>query len=34
MMLHVFVKKSVKTPTKELKIARDTMKEVQADADA
>lgn len=34
MMLHAFVKKSVKTPTKELNIARDRMKEVQADADA
>ncbi len=34
MMLHAFVKKSVKTSTKELKIARDRMKEVQADADA
>ena len=34
MMLHAFVKKSEKTPTKELKIAYDRMKEVQADADA
>ena len=34
MMLHAFVKKSEKTPTKELKIAHDRMKEVQADADA
>jgi phage-related protein len=34
MMLDAFVKKSEKTPTKELKIARDRMKEVQADADA
>jgi len=34
MMLHAFVKKSAKTPDKELKIARDRMKEVQADADA
>jgi phage-related protein len=33
MMLHAFMKKSVKTPTKELKIARDRMKEVQANAD-
>ena len=33
-MLHAFVKKSVKTSTKELKIARDRMKEVQTDADA
>ena len=34
MMLHAFMKKSAKTPAKELKIARDRMKEVQADADA
>ena len=34
MMLHAFVKKSAKTPAKELKIARDRMKEVQTDADA
>src|SRR5689334_12302544 len=34
MMLHAFVKKSARTPAKELKIARDRMKEVQADADA
>ena len=34
MMLHAFVKKSEKMPTKELKIAHDRMKEVQADADA
>ncbi len=33
MMLHTFVKKSVKTPTQELKVAHDRMKEVQADAD-
>jgi phage-related protein len=33
MMLHAFVKKSAKTPAKELKIARDRMKEVRADAD-
>jgi phage-related protein len=29
-MLHAFVKKSAKTPRKELKVARDRMKEVQA----
>ena len=34
MMLHAFVKKSAKTPAKELKIARERMKEVQADDDA
>jgi phage-related protein len=34
MMLHAFVKKSAKTPAKELKIARDRMREVQADDDA
>src|SRR5437588_829325 len=34
LMLHVFVKKSAKTPAKELKIARERMKEVQADDDA
>jgi phage-related protein len=34
MMLHAFVKKSEKTPPKELKIARDRMKEVQTNADA
>jgi phage-related protein len=34
MMLHAFVKKSAKTPTRELKIARQRMREVQADADA
>lgn len=34
MMLHAFVKKSAKTPTQELKIARDRMTEVQSDADA
>src|SRR5438067_7345709 len=33
MMLHAFVKKSAKTPPKELKIARQRMKEVQADDD-
>jgi phage-related protein len=30
MMLHAFVKQSAKTPSKELKVARDRMKEVQA----
>ena len=30
MMLHAFVKKSAKTPSKELKIARERMREVQA----
>jgi phage-related protein len=34
MMLHVFVKKSPKTPAKELNIARARLKEVHADADA
>jgi phage-related protein len=34
MMLHAFVKKSAKTPAKELEIARDRIREVQADADA
>jgi phage-related protein len=34
MMLHAFVKKSAKTPAKELKAARNRMKEVQADDDA
>jgi phage-related protein len=34
MMLHCFVKKSAKTPAKELKIAHKRMKEVQADDDA
>jgi len=34
MMLHAFVKKSAKTPAKELKNARDRMKEVQTNADA
>jgi phage-related protein len=33
MMLHSFVKKSAKTPAKELKVARKRMKEVQADDD-
>lgn len=34
MMLHAFAKKSAKAPARELKIARDRMKEVQADADS
>jgi phage-related protein len=34
MMLHAFVKKSAKTPAKELKVARERMKEVQANDDA
>ena len=34
MMLHAFVKKSAKTPPRELKIARGRMKEVQANDDA
>src|SRR5438445_5430862 len=34
MMLHAFVKKSAKTPAKELKIARNRMSEVQANEDA
>jgi phage-related protein len=34
MMLHAFVKKSAKTPAKELKIARQRKKEAQADANA
>ena len=34
MMLHAFMKKSAKTPISDLKIARDRMKEVQADADS
>ena len=34
MMLHALVKKSAKTPAKELKIARARMKEVNKDADA
>ncbi len=33
MMLHAFVKKSARTPGKDLKIARDRMKEVRTDAD-
>jgi phage-related protein len=34
MMLHSLIKKSAKTPAKELTIARKRMKEVQADDDA
>src|SRR3954464_3404444 len=34
MMLHAFVKKSAKTPARELKVARERMKEVQANDDA
>lgn len=34
MMLHAFVKKSQKTPAKELNLARARLEEVQADADA
>jgi phage-related protein len=34
MMLHAFVKKSTKTPAKELKIARQRMREVQSNDDA
>jgi phage-related protein len=34
MMLHAFVKKSAKTPAKELKVARQRMREVQARDDA
>jgi phage-related protein len=34
MMLHAFVKKSAKTPARELKVARERMKEVQADDEA
>ncbi len=33
-MLHTIVKKSAKTPTKELRIARARQKEVESDADA
>jgi phage-related protein len=32
-MLHAFVKKSAKTPARELKVARERMKEVQAHDD-
>ena len=34
MMLHTFVKKSAKTPAKELKVARGRMRKVQSDDDA
>jgi len=34
MMLHAFVKKSQKTPAKEVRIARVRMKEAKADAEA
>jgi phage-related protein len=34
LMLHAFVKKSAKTPAKELKVARARLKEVQTNADA
>ncbi len=34
MMLHAFVKKSQKTPAKELRIARARLKEVREDADS
>jgi phage-related protein len=34
MMLHAFVKKSAKTPGKELKVARERMREVQARDDS
>jgi phage-related protein len=34
MMLHAFVKKSARTPPKELKVARERMREVQARDDA
>jgi phage-related protein len=34
MMLHTFVKKSAKTPAKELKVARKRMREVQARDDS
>jgi phage-related protein len=33
-MLHAFIKKSAKTPAKELKVARTRLKEVQANEDA
>jgi phage-related protein len=33
-MLHAFIKKSAKTPSKDLKIARARLKEVQRDEDA
>ena len=34
MMFHAFVKKSAKMPAKELKLARERMREAQADEDA
>ena len=34
LMLHAFVKKSAKTPARELKVARERMKEAQASDDA
>lgn len=34
MMLHAFIKKSTKTPNKELQIARARLEEIQTDADA
>lgn len=34
MMLHAFVKKSARTPAKELRVARSRMREVQGHADA
>ncbi len=34
LMLHAFVKKSAKTPARELKVARERMREVQANEDA
>jgi phage-related protein len=34
MMVHAFVKKSAKTPVKELKVARDRMRKAQKDDDA
>jgi phage-related protein len=34
MMLHAFIKKSTRTPARELQIARVRLKEVQTDADA
>jgi phage-related protein len=34
MMLQAFVKKSAKTPARELKVARERMREVQGDDDA
>ena len=34
MMLHAFIKKSTRTPDRELQIARARLKEVQTDADA